>query len=223
MRRRNKKTEVTIYSYVVEHDLGFAPNPFHGVCSLACCKPQIRKAAKEGDYILGTGAALPKLTAHLTFWMRVDKIITFDQYWADPQFRRKRPVMTGTTFLRYGDNIYHRDQSGDFQQEDSFHSLEDGSVSLGDLHRDTGTTDRVLLGHEFAFWGRSGIGLPTSLAYLVKKGPGHRCDFSKEQIQAFFDWLATHPERGYLDEPAHWQFLGRLKRKKSKDKSGAHP
>lgn len=207
MRRRNKEDQVTLYSYVIEHDLGFAPNPFHGVCSLACCKPQIRKAAKEGDYILGTGAARPKLTAHLTFWMRIDKILTFDQYWADPQFRRKKAVMAGTTFLRYGDNIYHRDESGAYQQEDSFHSLEDGSVSLGDLQRDTGTTDRVLLGREFAFWGRSGIKLPTSLAFLVKKGPSHKCEFSEKQIQNFLDWLVTHPERGYLDEPAHWQFL----------------
>ena len=212
MRRRAEEAEVKIYSYVVEHDLGFAPNPFHGVCSLGCCKPKIRKMAKEGDYILGTGAARPKLTAHLTFWMRVDKIITFDQYWANPQFRRKKAVMSGTTFLRYGDNIYHRDADGVFQQEDSFHSMEDGSVSLGDLKRDTGTTDRVLLGREFAFWGRSGIKLPDSLLYLVKKGPSHKSNFSKEQVQLFQAWLEGHPERGYLDEPAHWQFLSRTKR-----------
>jgi hypothetical protein len=205
-----------IYSYVVEHDLGFAPNPFHGLCSLACCKPQIRKSVKEGDYIIGTGATRPKLTGHLAFWLRVEKIITFDNYWIDPQFRRKKPMMSGTTFLRYGDNIYHRDASGTFQQEDSFHSLEDGTVSLGDLRRDTGATDRVLLAHEFAFWGRSGIKLLDDLACFIKKGPGHKCDFSEEQIQRFFSWLGTHPERGYLDEPAHWQFLGQLKRKTTK-------
>ena len=38
---------MTLFSYVIEHDLGFAPNPFHGVCTLACCKPQIRKIAKD--------------------------------------------------------------------------------------------------------------------------------------------------------------------------------
>jgi len=100
---------VTVFSYVIEHDLGFAPNPFHGVCTLACCKPQIRKAAKVGDYVLGTGAVKPKLRGHLTFWMRVDEVVTFDQYWQDRRFRRKKPRMSGTTALRYGDNIYHRD------------------------------------------------------------------------------------------------------------------
>lgn len=215
MRRRSEeaeKGEVTIYSYVVEHDLGFAPNPFHGVCSLACCKPQIRKVAKEGDYIIGTGAARPKLSDHLTFWMRVERIITFDDYWADPKFRRKKPTMSGTSFLRYGDNIYHRNAKGHFQQEYSFHSLEDGSVSIGDLNRDTGTTDRVLLGRDFAFWGRSGIKLPQELICFVKKGPGHKCNFSAEKVQAFLDWLRTRPERGFIDQPAHWQFLEQPKR-----------
>jgi Nucleotide modification associated domain 2 len=60
---------VKVYSYVIEHDLEFAPNPFHGTCTLACCKPDIRKKAVEGDYILGTGAVKPKLRGHLTFWM----------------------------------------------------------------------------------------------------------------------------------------------------------
>lgn len=132
---------MTLFSYVIEHDLGFAPNPFHGVCTLACCKPQIRKIAKVGDYILGTGAVDPKLAGHLCYWMRVDEVIGFDDYWQDRRFRRKKAVMSGSTVLRYGDNIYHRDGGEEFLQEDSFHSLEDGSLSLGDLHRDTGTTD----------------------------------------------------------------------------------
>ena len=72
-------------------------------------------------------------------------MIGFDDYWQDRRFRRKKAVMSGSTVLRYGDNIYHRDGGEEFLQEDSFHSLEDGSLSLGDLHRDTGTTDRVLI------------------------------------------------------------------------------
>lgn len=34
----------TLFSYVVETDSGFAPNPFFGVCTLARCKPSIRRA-----------------------------------------------------------------------------------------------------------------------------------------------------------------------------------
>jgi hypothetical protein len=209
---------VTLFSYVIEHDLGFAPNPFHGMCTLACCKPVIRKAAKVGDYILGTGAVGPNLEGYLTYWMRVDEVLTFDEYWKDARFRRKKPRMSATTYLRYGDNIYHHDGEKEFKQEDSFHSMEDGSVSFGDLKRDTGTTDKVLVGHEFAYWGRAGIKVPQRLVFLLKKGPGHRCRFTEDHVAAVIKWVSSLPERGYIGEPAHWQLLGTTTKKKKKKK-----
>ena len=30
------------FRYKIEHDYGFAPNPFHGTLSLAACKGQLR-------------------------------------------------------------------------------------------------------------------------------------------------------------------------------------
>jgi len=201
---------VTVFTYIIEHDLGFAPNPFHGVCTLACCKPRIRKRAQLGDLILGTGAVKPKLRGHLTFWMCVDEVLTFDDYWGDPRFQRKKPVMQGTTYLRYGDNIYHHAGGETFQQDDSFHSREDGSVSPGDLQRDTGMTDRVLVGRDFAYWGTRGIPLPDTLKCFVKR---EMHNFSDEQVAELLAWLSQRPERGYLGEPAHWQFLEKRKRK----------
>jgi hypothetical protein len=204
---------MNVFTYVIDHDLGFAPNPFHGVCTLACCKPRIRKKAELGDIVLGTGAVMPQLRGHLTYWMQVDEITTFDVYWRDHRFRHKKPVMKGTTVYRYGDNIYHRDGQEMYRQEYSFHSLEDGAVSGGDLRRDTGTTDKVLIGRNFAFWGKSGPVLPKHLSCFVRR---ERHLFSEEQKNALMQWLATRPERGYIDEPAHWQFLGRQKTKKAK-------
>jgi hypothetical protein len=195
---------VTVFSYVIEHDLGFAPNPFHGFCTPACCKPFIRKNADIGDYVLGTGAVRPKLRGHVTYWMRVSEILTFDEYWSDPRFRRKRPAMSGTTILRYGDNIYHRDDSGLLRQEDSFHSREDGRVSPGDFERDTGRTEKVLIGREFAYWGRAGIPLPPDLQCFVRRQKWH---FTPAEVERLMAWLNEHPERGYRDEPAHWQYL----------------
>ena len=42
-----------LYSYIIKSDLGFSPNPFWGKCTLACCKPVIRKTAKPGDWVVG--------------------------------------------------------------------------------------------------------------------------------------------------------------------------
>jgi Nucleotide modification associated domain 2 len=204
---------VRVFAYVIEHDLGFAPNPFHGRCTLACCKPRIRKVAGIGDLVLGMGAAKPKLSGHLCYWMRVDEILTFDAYWHDPRFRRKRPVMSGSTFLRYGDNIYHH-ENGEFRfrQEDSFHSQRNGVLSVANLRRDTAVTDKVLVGREFAYWGRSGIKLPKHLSGFAIKGPGHKSRFSEAQISNLITWLETL-DRGLRGEPAHWQFLGVKRRR----------
>jgi hypothetical protein len=125
--------------------------------------------------------------------------------------------MRGSTHLRYGDNIYHHvGEEKDYSQVDSFHSLEDGSLSLGDRQRDTGSTDKILIGHDFAYWGVKGIELPPHLKCFVKKGPGHKYKFTADQVARFMQWLDEHPERGYIGEPAHWQFLGKLKPKKKK-------
>jgi len=44
---------MSVFSYVVKNDGGFAPNPFHGSCTLACCKPKIRNVASAGDIVVG--------------------------------------------------------------------------------------------------------------------------------------------------------------------------
>ena len=42
-----------LYSYIITEDTGFSPNPFWGCCTLADCKPEIRRNAKVGDWIVG--------------------------------------------------------------------------------------------------------------------------------------------------------------------------
>jgi Nucleotide modification associated domain 2 len=213
-----------VFSYVIEHDLGFAPNPFHGVCTLACCKPEIRKKAQIGDLILGMGAVRPRLSGHLCYWMWVDEILTFDEYWADPRFRRKRPVVSATTYLRYGDNIYHHEPDDpQFRQEDSFHSLPDGALSIGNRKRDTGKTDRVLIGRRFTYLGRSGIPVPESLKCFRIRSPGHKRKFTDVQKAALLSWLEPLSLvcTGYRDQPAHWQFLNKKRSKPLQRPSGA--
>lgn len=193
-----------IYSYVVEHDLGFAPNPFWGICTLANCKPILRKYASVGDIIVGTGSAELQATDRLVYWMRISEITSFDGYWSDARFTRKKPNMNGSMMHRYGDNIYHTGDDGTFQQIDSFHSEDDGSLSFANRERDTGTTEKVMLATDFAYFGKSAPVIPEHVRFLIKKGPSHKCRFSDEQRATIEAWLATLPERGYVGEPGHW-------------------
>ena len=74
-----------LYSYIVANDTGFAPNPFHGYCTLATCKPRIRKTARVGDWIVGTGSKRNGKAGYAVYAMRVTEIMTFDEYWSDPR------------------------------------------------------------------------------------------------------------------------------------------
>lgn len=98
-----------VFVYVVDRDFGFAPNPFHGSCTLATCKPVIRKSAALGDWVVGMGGSRLKATGRRIFAMRVDRKISFNEYWNAPEFRNKKPVRNGSAKMMVGDNIYFRD------------------------------------------------------------------------------------------------------------------
>jgi len=106
--------------------------------------------------------------------------------------------------LCFGDNIYHRENDeGEFIQAQSFHSDPDGK----NLKVDTGHTDRVMIGREFAFWGGSGPKVPNSFSDFVHTGVGHKKHFPEDRKQDFIAWLTSLPERGQVSEPAHWPLL----------------
>ena len=128
----------------------------------------------------------------------------FDEYWSDPRFARKKPNMQGSMMHRYGDNIYWTGPGGTFQQLDSFHSEDDGSLSVANRERDTGTTQKVLIGSEFAYYGKSAPAIPHNLGFVIKKGPGHKSRFADDQRMAVENWLATLLEHGYVNEPGRW-------------------
>jgi hypothetical protein len=69
-----------VYFYVVDRDFGFAPNPFHGYCTLATCKPNIRAKAQLADWVVGMGGSRLKATGHCIFAMCVSQTLSFSEY-----------------------------------------------------------------------------------------------------------------------------------------------
>jgi hypothetical protein len=129
---------VSLFSYKIVRDFGFAPNPFFGFCTLATCKPQIRKGAKVGDLIVGTGGLGHCRPKRVIFAMRVSEKLTFNEYWHDKRFEKKRPNLGSNWIRAYGDNIYHQVDDGDWLQADSHHSYVNGGVILDNRNRDLG-------------------------------------------------------------------------------------
>lgn len=197
-----------LHSYVVARDYGFAPNPFHGVCTLATCKPVVRRIAKVGDWIVGTGAARHGLAGRLVFVMQVSEALSFDEYWRDPRFLAKRPVLNASTKVRYGDNIYHRSKpAGPWIQVSSHHSLASGKANVANIKHDT-QTNRVLIGGRFTYWGGSGPMIP---AVFRRNGlrnvcatRGHKNNFTGAFVEALLDWYVSLNVIGYAGQPAEW-------------------
>lgn len=187
------------FSYIVKRDYGFAPNPFYEALTLATCKPIIRKGANIGDLIIGNADS-----AHgnqLIYMAKVSKVMTFDQYWNDPRFRCKKPIMNGSKKKLYGDNVYHHGEDGEWIQEDSHHANNDGTVNMSNLKHDTRTTDRVLVCSEFVYLGRSMISLPIEYESCICRNRGHHCP-DHGTAQKLWDWLlAKYPGGGKIDQP----------------------
>jgi len=106
----NRRLWVKPFSYVVEHDNGYGPNPYFRFCTLCGCKfeggKNIVQLAKKGDWVIGTGGASKRSAGHgkLVYAMRVDEKLKRCEYFTDSRFEKKKPVKAGTYKQRRGDN-----------------------------------------------------------------------------------------------------------------------
>lgn len=202
-----------MFSYVVRRDFGFAPNPFGKHCTLATCKPEIRTAANVGDWVIGTGSADKSvgLGDNIVFAMCVEEKMRFDQYWNDTRFKYKRPLMNGSLKQTYGDNIYHLDEEGqNWIQENSHHSLEDGSQNTRNKNKDL-KSQFVLISEHFWYFGRSAVPIPGNLCDSIrKKGQGHKSNcISEEVITEFVQWITDSFPLGYNGKPRQFNLFER--------------
>lgn len=195
-----------LFTYIVARDYGFAPNPFHGLCTLATCKPKIRASAQIGDWIVGTGAKTKYgLAGRLLYAMKVDEVLTFDEYWTDPRFLFKRPILNGSLKQVYGDNIYHRG-SGKWCQENSHHSLPGGRRNLRNIARDT-SVDRLVVARRFVYFGKGAPAFPPRFRPFKStgediccSGQGHRI-LSARICSSFEKWMEKQGRWGLQGMP----------------------
>ena len=142
--------------------------------------------------------------------MRVTEILTFDEYWNDRRFIRKRPNFSSSVKNAYGDNIYHRDtDTQEWIQENSHHSHDDGTPDGENVRHDT-KTDRVLVSNHFFYWGGYGPQIPHR--FLGPEGIdiqclrcGHKNRFPKSTVSEFIDWIESEFEcNQFFGRPLDW-------------------
>ena len=196
-----------IYTYKLDRDYGFAPNPFGGYCTLACCKPDVRRLAIPGDWVIGIGTSGNKLLGKVIYAMIVEETLTFDEYWKDSRFDYKKSIDEGSHKRFYGDNVYSYNKSKkEFVQHKSHHSLESGEPNLEHLAVDT-KTNKVLIGSKFVYFGRNPKEPPTDISIIPKgcsmKFQNYCSKYTENEIKKIQSWLKTY-DWGFHDIPVAW-------------------
>jgi hypothetical protein len=182
-------------AYIITVDSGFAPNPFGRYCTLACCKPTIRRLAEEDDIIIACASSRAAKPGHLVYAMRVKEVIPYQKYWRDSRFATRKPSKR-TAISQRGDNIWRQDRAGKWQ------------VFPGACHdeshreRDTGGVN-ALVGTEFFYFGRSAIRIPSRFAEMLAQTQGHKNTRDRKRIDRFWDWVSKiAPKSGRIDYPS---------------------
>ena len=161
-----------LYSYTVVSDNGYAPNPTGGVCTLAYCMSTMRRTVQAGDYVVGLAGS--------EYRKRVGA------EWPGYPVIYAMRVTDVIGFEEFRLNARYRR-----------HIFSDSNA-----RSQISKTNRVLIGDDFIYWGSDGPLLPSNLAGLIKRrGPGHKCNFPSEVVQAFIRWFESQPHRGLVGTP----------------------
>jgi hypothetical protein len=167
-----------IFRYVVRYDAGSAPRPFGGYCTLAVCKPAIRRVAKKGDWVIGFRSRSP---GEVVYVMQVAEVIPLGQYWRDRRFRDRRPGASSVP-----DNFCRPLAAGGLEQVANEIHGPDGAA------RDVRGVN-ALIGTRFWYFGQHSPPISTDLVHLVHSAIGHAVDKGRrpDDIEQLEHWLSA--------------------------------
>merc|ERR1712228_304359 len=197
-KRKIARRAPRIYSYKMVWDGGSAPNPYGQVLSLALCKPQIRKHAECGDWIIGFGAKTYAQSDKLIYCFKVDKKLTFDTYY---RLCSRKDHLSVKFKKENGDCIYFMDtQTKEMKRRH-------GGVHDSDYHqrKDLGVVHGgsfVLLSrkYDFYYFGDKALKLPNHLKKLLPTSRNYQWKRQSDCISEFEAWIQTK-EKGKSGNP----------------------
>ena len=195
-----------VYTYILKSDTGFAPNPFGGVCTLACCKPTIRRTAARHDWVVGLSSKAQG--NKIIYAMEVDREpLGFADYHNSPEYKLKIPDITSKNLIKHlGDNIYRPLPDGGFKQLPSRHSNPDGSQDKFHKERDL-RGKKVLISSNFYYFGCSAVELPEKFKGVIV-GRSYRVNYHPPDLgKSLIKWLTNEFEPGMHGNPHKAPFI----------------
>jgi Nucleotide modification associated domain 2 len=172
-----------MFSYVVDHDMGVAPNPVGRYCTLAKCKfsqsnkRNLVEMADAEDWVIGTGGVSTQSAGHgrLIYAMRISRKIPLREYSNQPQYAgRVDRVSNGQLDPRRYALI-----------SDEFYYFGRNAIDIAQIPQ---------------------FNLPHR---MEKRGPGYRRDFPESFIAEFERWIRRRFEVGIYGEPCGGHFSQR--------------
>jgi Nucleotide modification associated domain 2 len=177
-----------LFSYTIPIDDGAAPNPFHGMCTLAICKPTIRRVAQPGDWVAGLGSKNAPggrdLSRRLVYAMLVHEAITLKEYdrRAEQEWPHRIPIPTSRDLAeRLGDCIYDYRSGAPPAQRLGVHGADNVEGDLSGVN--------VLIAYDFYYFGSSAIPLPKELLPICHQGQGHKSNANAPYVATFEHWI----------------------------------
>jgi Nucleotide modification associated domain 2 len=166
-----------IYIYTVPVDDGAAPNPYGDICTLAICKPNLRKIAKVDDWIIGLNSK-----CKLIYTMKITTVQTMKEYdsFTKENLKIKVPNKNSKNIQeQMGDSVY------DFSNENitlrpSVHSRCTKDMDLAGKN--------VLLSKNFYYFGNQVQKLPKEFDNIVNIDIDF-IELDENLKELFFNWL----------------------------------
>jgi len=168
-----EKREPKLFSYVVDHDLGFAPNPYDGYCTLVHCKfggitgrRNVVELAEEADWIIGTGGKGRDSAGHgrIIYLMRVDRKLPFSDYLSDARFQGRTDCEdfgSGNEFALVSKKFFYFGRN---------------ALQVSGLPRELATN-------------------------IAKRGAGFRSDYRPQDLRTLIGWFVKHYKNGMHGDP----------------------
>ncbi|MFT7434059.1 MAG: hypothetical protein ACI9TY_001704 [Alphaproteobacteria bacterium] len=171
--------------YVVASDEGLAPNIQGNHCSLAVCKPVVRRVAKlKTDWIVGMSTNKHG-KKKLIYVMQVEEKLSFNQFFLDNRFDSKKPHKTNPK----GDNFIWDGQA--LRCASHYGHAEKMTRNL--------SVDNVLVARQYWYFGENAPEIPHGLFETkLVQGPrrGHKIVANAFAIDAFYNWLINQYQPG---------------------------
>jgi hypothetical protein len=151
-----------LFTHRIVDDVGHAPNPSWGMCTLTIRKPLIRSAAQVGDLVAGLRAARwPEGSGPLVYAMRVTAKMTMSEHddWTRRELPEKIPARSRDWGRRAGDAICDFDDDPPTAHKDAFHTVANRKTDVGGRY--------AFLSEHFYYFGGRPLELPEHLRPII--------------------------------------------------------